>query len=259
MHALKMALDDFMEPDPYRLGRRVKKDGRRFEWYLIKYSLPPSRVGLLVGDAVHNLRSALDHIAYALAEDGAAAIGHTMTGEERADIQFPTCINLNQFQSQIGRGRLRFVEATPHALIELYQPYNLLGQDPEHAIPRVLSDLDNTDKHRVIHTASEVMSYAMASRPRPYMERFTKLTDWELGTVILTRAYVDVQSEMDVEFSPEFSLTIEGAWPPNRTPEDVLEIYADWIESFILGQLEIGADARSNLHPPTPPNLTPRP
>jgi hypothetical protein len=40
-----------------------------------------------------------------------------------------------------------------------------------------------------------------------------------------------------MQFLPKFSIAIDGAWPPTRRADEVLDFYAGWIELFVLGQI----------------------
>lgn len=71
-------LDDligaYFKTHPYRIvGEEARRDGY---WYFAVYlevtTYPPDEIwGPIIGDTVHNLRSALDHIAWRLALDAA--------------------------------------------------------------------------------------------------------------------------------------------------------------------------------------------
>ena len=67
---------------------------------------PPERIGILVGDAVQNLRSALDHAVYQLAE---SQLG-TLTREVEERLMFPIFGNQNR-KGQSAEGSRLFADA----------------------------------------------------------------------------------------------------------------------------------------------------
>src|SRR5262245_39908203 len=75
------------------------------------------RVGLILGDAIHNLRSALDHLTFQLA---VAYTGGALQHEAR--IQFPIAATSIEFQ----KAQRRLAEVSPVHVktIESFQPYS---------------------------------------------------------------------------------------------------------------------------------------
>lgn len=236
---LRNGIDDFLKAQPYAVGRRLQAKGRVHEYLLIRYTPAPDSLGLLVGDAVHNLRSCLDHLAFSLAQEGAKAAGITMTSKEEAQLQFPICDTPNDFKKQVGRGRLRGVEPHAQALIERYQPFRLAPQHPERSVLGCLARLDNADKHRVLLVTSHVVSlgdYSLPSGVERPVEKFPRIDSWGLGTVVVRYIFAEPHPEVDMDLAPNYTLAIDGAWPPTRPAHEVLESYAVWIETCLLGQ-----------------------
>jgi hypothetical protein len=63
MDAAKHAVDAFVENKPYAVERELEYEGAKHVYRFTRYLEPPTEIGLKVGDAVHNLRSSLDHLA----------------------------------------------------------------------------------------------------------------------------------------------------------------------------------------------------
>ena len=107
--------------------------------------------GLLLGDMVHNLRSALDHLVWQLV---------LLNGEApRRQNQFPIIGTKNEYwevpanRSESVRDRVLSRVAEEHrAFIDVVQPFNA-GNDPTGTALSVLSWISNTDKHRVVHAS----------------------------------------------------------------------------------------------------------
>ena len=99
---------------------------------------PPTRIGAIVGDVVHNLRSALDVAAWQLAianDEGAARRG-------RHQVSFPLTGCTEELKKP--HPALRFFSEPAREVIERLQPYQ-----PSMEALGWLRDLSNADKHRV--------------------------------------------------------------------------------------------------------------
>ncbi len=110
---------------------------------------PPIDLSLLVGDCVHSMRAALDHIAYQLATN----YTKTLSDREAKSIEFPVISNPDDFSRMTRKGdpapgsglaKIRYIDPVAQALIETMQPYK--GEDWE--LLALLHDLDRIDKHR---------------------------------------------------------------------------------------------------------------
>ena len=118
-------------------------------------SVPPTitelqeTVSVIIGDAVHNLRSALDHLVFQLAKLSTNA----QIKNERA-VQFPIAENPKTYEKQ-ERLYLSDLRQEYKNLIETYQPYHGIARPSEppyiHELA-LLQELSNTDKHRLLNT-----------------------------------------------------------------------------------------------------------
>lgn len=118
------------------LSLRILKHPKNPEW------------GLILGDVIHNLRAALDHLVWQLV---------ILNGEKpRRQNAFPIIGTKSEYW-EVSKGhsesvrdyRLRGVAEDHRAFIDIVQPF-IAGDDPQTALVH-LSWLSNTDKHRVIH------------------------------------------------------------------------------------------------------------
>lgn len=107
---------------------------------------PPAHLALVIGDYLHNLRSALDHLAWQLV----IASGNTPTPRT----EFPIYKDASVYQQRVGRVVIQpGVTAPIGADVESLQPYHR-GDDALNHPLWVLHDLSNIDKHRTLHTAA---------------------------------------------------------------------------------------------------------
>lgn len=129
--------------------RAVENGGRRHVVYWTKYSEPPEKLGLIIGDAAHNARSALDHLVWALATAGAEEEGIKLTDDDKRWLQFPTSTTGRDFRNNRGK----FLKCVPDDAVNYIkgrQPFTVRPNEPETHLLYRLSHLDNTDKHRTV-------------------------------------------------------------------------------------------------------------
>ena len=109
-------------------------------------------VALFVGDVTHNLRCALDHLAFQLA---LYHQGGSLTPQQERAVQFPITDNAKEFRKQSKR-YLKNISPEHEKIIEGLQPYHGLAGRPDswsgpyiHQLD-LLNKLSNTDKHRML-------------------------------------------------------------------------------------------------------------
>jgi hypothetical protein len=143
LEALDAALTRFIVDGGFQLP--AERDPETGEFVYRMYSnlrppVPPSpSTSVLVGDALHDLRSALDHTVWQLARAPSEAN------------QFPIFSSPEGFQKKRKR-YLRSVPTEHWAQIESYQPYP--GRDQTLAI---LAALNDADKHRLLLPGATVI------------------------------------------------------------------------------------------------------
>ena len=105
---------------------------------------PPRRLGLILGDAVQNLRSALDHVAWRLAEQG----GRGAIPRSRA--RFPIVNSPAAFERAEAEEALGQIDETHLEMIERLQPYRqVFTSDVMHPLA-ALRAMSNRDRYRVL-------------------------------------------------------------------------------------------------------------
>lgn len=63
---LEVARNRFIDSKPYRIGRESDPQTGYNIYHVFDIQPPPVEIGLIAGDVIHNLRSALDHLTYQL-------------------------------------------------------------------------------------------------------------------------------------------------------------------------------------------------
>ena len=130
-------------------------------WYRVKVKgQPPIESSAIIGDAIHNLRAALDNLVYALAVK--------KTGKEvppfHDKIAFPIHDDL-KFWRPNGQ-KIGVIDPRAKTIIEGLQPYHRRKDAEKHPLA-VLQELDNIDKHRFLHVVGMVVSSANVDFTKP--------------------------------------------------------------------------------------------
>lgn len=143
IESLHRAEEAFWQREPFRVDVRNNRLTGKHEYYLSKTSEIPSDIVLIAGDVLHNLRSALDNLAYAL------PLAPITPGKERSRRrQFPVVDSAEKYMStDVRRGVETFRKDVVEAL-DGVRPYKG-GNDTLWA----LNELNNINKHRLILTA----------------------------------------------------------------------------------------------------------
>lgn len=114
----------------------------RLSWELRwRLSPPPDSWGMILGDAAHNLRSAMDNLLHFIAEREGA------TTAQLGQVQFPVVSDPAKWKD--AKRRIAMLPERVQLAVEAVQPFNR----PEVERPTdglaILSSLNNADKHRI--------------------------------------------------------------------------------------------------------------
>ena len=101
---------------------------------------PPLRFGILLGEIVHHLRSALDHTVWALAKRKVA--------DPSERLQFPICTSPAGWENTLKNGAISGVGKGAIDLILQMQPFR--QAKPKDTVLAVIQQASNIDKHRVL-------------------------------------------------------------------------------------------------------------
>lgn len=120
-------------------------DSKRVVWR-VRLPKPPLRLGIIIGDCLYCVRSALDHIVWALVKNNPPFKPNTRN-------MFPICSSHATFADQVRQHRLDGVPAKAITIIEGLQPYH----GGNHAL-RIMANLHDVDKHRMLNLTTVVAS-----------------------------------------------------------------------------------------------------
>jgi hypothetical protein len=129
----------FLASDAYKVTPEFYVEQNTTAYFLDECLSMPNGISLLIGDAAHNLRTALDYLACSLIPSvaGKAPASH---------IYFPICKGLKEYKTE-SRGKTKGMPETFKQRIDAFKPYG--GGDN-----RLwgLHQLDIADKHRLLTT-----------------------------------------------------------------------------------------------------------
>jgi len=144
--SFKAKSDEFLHghPQPYAIefDRQNRGDDVVDVYRLQILRNPPLAISSIISDILHNLRSALDSLVFALGESHQ---GRALSSAERRESGFPIANLIENFDPK----KIRSVSPAVVTEIERLQPYH--RTDPETHRLAVLRTLSNVDKHRALH------------------------------------------------------------------------------------------------------------
>ena len=140
---LKSEIDSFLSSRPYRVGN-MRDDDTRLIYIATHVEEVPKSIPLLTGDIIQNLRSALDHIAYALYK-----LNSTGTGRH---VYFPISENEARYNEQ----KERWTDGMSQEVKDLFDTVRPYGGGND--ILWHIHALNNIDKHRNLITSGAALA-----------------------------------------------------------------------------------------------------
>ena len=184
-------LKPFTEVEAYAIIYEFNNDVGKHIWRL--GSIPPTiplRVSTIVGDALFNFRSSLDHLVWQLVLANGKKPGRFN--------QFPIYMRPADFKSK-GKPQIKGVSKQAAAIIERLQPRPGMNFD----LMRLVR-LNDIDKHRYLHLGVVSILEASWQMPRSITP------DVHLGIVKYGTTLCTVHSlDMDVGYFPTFEIAFD--------------------------------------------------
>ncbi len=211
LQALDVEITDFLELDPYTVRFEVDRESAQKVAKIYVNGEPPAvRWGVMVGDCVHNLRSALDHLAWQFAGL-----------EPPSKTEFPIFHDRKEFERRKPGGGLYKIRGIkdPEArtLIKAVQPCYSKRQRPKAHPLWSLQSLSNIDKHQVLHLSVAIIgsaSYWSGPSGDEFIDslRFGAFDDGaEVGRFKLDPGESEPEMGVDVQFG--FDIAFEEGGP----------------------------------------------
>ena len=136
---LEVLRNNFINGHSYRIEREYHPPTGHNIYRVFDIQTPPAEIGLLAGDVIHNLRSALDHLAYQLVYVNGAT--------HSKQTAFPIWDSESEYRAQRAR-RVKGMAQSAIDMIDASEPY----QGGKGAGLWVLHYLDIADKHHALLT-----------------------------------------------------------------------------------------------------------
>jgi hypothetical protein len=224
------------EPDGGSIPLTYKVDEDRQS---VTFGLPPGKpldpaLPLIIGDCLHNLRSALDHLVLQV-----ALLKGTSISDSEDKTSFPVVLDPNDFLSKTKRFA-DLVRCEALTAIEDFQPYKT-SNPPNTAFLWLLSELDIIDKHRLLVVVAQKIKMTEIAGTMGNAKRIVldPKSDWkpredgaELFTVEFssgapTKMHMEVQTATTVQFA-DTGLVCDGG-----IVEDVINGCGGFVEKII--------------------------
>lgn len=212
IRSLDVAIQQFIASNPYTLGAKPHHIAaiHHTTLYIAAVKPVPEHLPLIVGDAIHNLRSALDHIIWQLVEVGG--------GTPNRDTYFPISESAQQYKSAIGKGEIQKIASDAREIIQSVQPYVTFDQTLW-----LIHQLDIVDKHRLLLTVATAMDkwlVDVASGVTLHFDehRFVALVVGNEITNLPTSTYEQQKHE-------DFKLGVDITFGETQIPEGELVLY----------------------------------
>lgn len=178
-------------------GHSDDKSNKEF-WY-IEFTEPiPIELRLIIGDCLHNLRSALDNLAYelAVAHHGSSPL----PGRLDRRSEFPI-FGDREWTSQECHNKIGCIHPRAQAIIKQLQPYNRGDKFTSDPLWK-LQELSNMDKHRAPHITQVAISTWADFPDAPHLP----------GTININLGSFENGAEI-ASYTPHVSAAIEGFDP----------------------------------------------
>jgi len=195
LKALNVQLAAFVEAHQPTMRPEFDPETLKYTIYVQNVTEPPIGLGVLVGDVVHNLRSALDHLLWQII----VLSGGTPGGWN----QWPIYDTAEKFTQQVTvpyqrqkRSPLLGVTQDTFDAIEAYQPYR--AEDPQQHALAILRDLSNVDKHQIVHPSM----FALTQESPKFTGNFHHVeVEWEASPIKegAAVAHVTIYAASDAE------------------------------------------------------------
>jgi hypothetical protein len=139
---LESGIKSFFDSKPYKVGTKRDPQTAKLIYYIVRVNPVPGCIAAIAGDAIHNLRSVLDHIAQHL-----FLLGPNRPGGPNRHDNFIIANGATDFKSML-QGKIKDLRPDAVDVLRSIEPYQ---RGKGHEL-WVLHRLDIIDKHRLLVT-----------------------------------------------------------------------------------------------------------
>jgi hypothetical protein len=234
--ALSGEVADYLDQEPARIT--VDRQGEVYELRLRVDVPPPVRWSAVLGDVLHNVRSALDSLVFALL----VTSGTSVTPKQEHSIAFPIALTDDKYKGlRWHRGlasedvRRAFRGVQPFAQVEGLQGLSSgqVAASIAHHPLIVLQRLSNADKHRTLHPTLCALDVMYVALPNGVTSQWQPgdVWPWLDGSTVAKVTFSEPLREPP-EFGWKFAVALAEDAEPLRAPPMV-----DQMRS-LLGEVE---------------------
>jgi hypothetical protein len=207
----------FLGTDPYHGIPKFNAVANCTEYIIQSLPAIPDSIPLILGDAVHNLRSALDYLACELVRS---------VGVDPKKVYFPISDSPEQYEADSG-GKTKGMPPEAKNDIDQMRPYRG-GNDAIWAIHK----LDIIDKHRLLPTVGmRVGQWTVNLSPTPILYTFAMPPILEEGSII---GSIPGNTETDKQMSVTADIAFgEPEVLEGRPLIEALTELGEWVEAIV--------------------------
>jgi hypothetical protein len=238
VQTLNAQVASFGDRDPYAFVEQLEPQLGQHVVRVKVQREPLPMWSALVGDALQDMRAALEHLAYAL------AVAYSGEPDDPEKVSFPITDTLGKFNA-VRKQKIGLIDPAAQALIQEVQPYHRGDRAEFHSL-MVLDDLARVDRHRTLHiTPAFLMGTDIDMRSVTDIHIID--VDLHLGRVVdgaeiatFRLAITGPNPEMHVDVSPEFGIAFDDGWPgKNRPVVETLGTLRKQLADVIFPPLEV--------------------
>jgi len=237
LSTLNLKAENCISPDRLSYEVKVSECGDRQDF---------SALSMLVGECAHNIRSSLDNLVFALArlqEDPPS---------KPKRLSFPVYTNRSDFEGRVKPVLTELIEGDALSIIEALQPFqrsNEPGGSAENDLLYALSEINNSDKHRMpinaVVNIPEASHVALAYFGSDELASMNVPPDYsmfagpaKIGTVLMSGRFKTPVVSMSGNFllKVELSLDINGRSVGLIDTMSKSHLYASNVISLFLGK-----------------------
>ena len=210
--------------------------------------IPPDPFAVLIGDVLHNLRGAIDHLAFTLMRH----YTHSPSEEMMKGSQFPIfgdelrkgVAALEKDRSGDFTRMIGGIAPGAQTIIKSLQPYRRGDQYASHPL-WILQELSNIDKHRLLLVSSVANAYSMVHPDTFQYYQFSNvinvydvLIEPEAVVLRYSAVLIDPSHKMDVKFDPVLKIVFgDGSTVKGKGILETLAAIHDYIVGDVIEPL----------------------
>jgi hypothetical protein len=211
--------------------------------FVLRLPIPRASLSIIVGDCIHNARSSLDHLIYALAEVTATKSGIQRSERDRRASMFPICLcpsgDFSSFDREVNeRRRLNNIPSAAAAIIQGLQP-----QDRADLL-WILSELENIDKHRKLALTAVAATDLDIDTGGSRVSATNRLVPYHNGDTVFGEAIADttrtalIEAQMKVQLQAATFVALQDPPATGRAVSALIQGTLNRIGDVIVPALE---------------------